>query len=172
MPDCAAARPPQLPPMSMIPVAENYANRRRSDSTTSLINMTPGAGPSTQKNSAPPRPQFHPQGGPLSLPPVEAARWAKPPAGETSAAPDPRRAIVPVLSLFQSKDEPEGSEGSAKRVLSFRVLNSTQLSSWFRGGGNVGIAPHDLHFSIHSSSDFQGLWEGRKTKYYRFPGFP
>ena len=65
-------------------------------------------------------------------------------------------------SLFQLKDEPEGSEGYAKRV-SFRVLNSTQLSSWFRGGGNVGIAPHDLHFLLLCWSDFQGLWEGRKT---------
>jgi len=76
------------------------------------------------------------------------------------------------MSLFQSKDEPEGSEGQAKRVLSFRVLNLTQFRSWFRGGGNVEIAPHDLHFPMHFRSDFQGLWEGRKTTHYRFPSFP
>jgi hypothetical protein len=27
----------------------------------------------------------------------------------------------------------------------------------------VGIAPHDLHFPLLCWSDFQGLWEGRKT---------
>jgi hypothetical protein len=25
---------------------------------------------------------------------------------------------------------------------------------------------------MHPSRDFQGLWEGRKTTLYRFPGFP
>jgi len=50
------------------------------------------------------------------------------------------------LSLFQSKDEPEGSEGTAKRVLSFRDLKLIHASS--RGGGNVEIGP----------IDFQGLW--------------
>jgi hypothetical protein len=71
-------------------------------------------------------------------------------------------------SLFQLKDELKG----AKRVLSFRVLNSTQLSSWFRCGENVGIAPHVIHFPLLCWSDFQGLWEGRKTTHHRFPGFP
>ena len=27
----------------------------------------------------------------------------------------------------------------------------------------MGIAPRDLHFPMSTSSDFQGLWEGRKT---------
>jgi hypothetical protein len=45
--------------------------------------------------------------------------------------------------------------------LSFRVLKLIHASS--RGGGNVEIAAHDLDFPMPFSSDFQGLWEGRKT---------
>jgi hypothetical protein len=58
-----------------------------------------------------------------------------------------------VGSLFQSKDEPEVSEGQANWGRSFRVLNLSQISSRGRGGGNVGIG----------FIDFQGLWKGRKT---------
>jgi len=29
-----------------------------------------------------------------------------------------------------------------------------------------------LNFPMHFPSDFQGLWEGRKTTHYRFPSFP
>jgi len=64
-------------------------------------------------------------------------------------------------SLFQSKDEPEGSEGQANWGRSFRDLNLSQVSSSSRGGGNVGIG----------SFDFQGLWEGRETA-LSFSGLP
>src|ERR1035438_988945 len=89
-----------------------------------------------------------------------------------SAVPRPAN----LCSLFQSKDEPEGSEGAAKRVLSFRDLNFIHASSR-RGGGNVGIAPHDLRFPMYFPSDFQGLWEGRKTgtivfRAFHKPSFP
>jgi hypothetical protein len=55
-------------------------------------------------------------------------------------------------SLFQSKNEPEGSEGQAnwKRLLS--GLELSQISSRRRGGGNVEIG----------SFDFQGLWKSRR----------
>src|ERR1035437_8611563 len=53
------------------------------------------------------------------------------------------------------------AKGRRSGVLSFRVLKSIHASS--RGGGNVEIAPHDLHLPMHSTGDFQGLWEGRKT---------
>jgi hypothetical protein len=50
-------------------------------------------------------------------------------------------------------------------------------SSLFQGGGNVEIAPHDLHFPMRSARDFQGLREGRKTctfvlRAFRKPPFP
>jgi hypothetical protein len=61
-------------------------------------------------------------------------------------ARDSAKNRYPTSSLFLSKDEPEGSEGSAKRVPSFRDLNLIHASS--RGGGNVGIG----------TIDFQGLW--------------
>src|ERR1035437_3122271 len=61
------------------------------------------------------------------------------------------------------------AKGRRSRVLSFWVLKSIHASS--RGGGNVEIAPHDLHFPIHSASDFQGLWEGRKTRTIVFRAF-
>jgi hypothetical protein len=86
-------------------------------------------------------------------------RCSERPETLTHNALSPRERIQ--VSLFQSKDEPEGSEGSAKRVLSFRVLNSIHASS--RGGGNVGIAPLDGGSPQCCSSDFQGWREGRKT---------
>src|SRR5271156_5073263 len=56
------------------------------------------------------------------------------------------------VSLFQSKNEPEGSEGQAnwKRLLS--GLELSQISSRRRDGGNVEIG----------SFDFQGLRKSRR----------
>ena len=40
-----------------------------------------------------------------------------------------------------------------------------------RGGGNVGIAAHELQFPMRLRSDSQGLWEGRKTRTIVFRAF-
>src|SRR5208282_5703352 len=55
--------------------------------------------------------------------------------------------VSAVPSLFQLKDEPEGSEGQANwgRLLSGLILS--QVSSRSRGGGNVGIGTFDFHIS-------------------------
>jgi hypothetical protein len=53
-------------------------------------------------------------------------------------------------------------------VLSF--LKSIDGSS--RGGGDVGIAPHDLSFSDALSERFPRFVGRPENTLYRFPGFP
>src|SRR5580692_4515610 len=60
--------------------------------------------------------------------------------------------VVLPRSLFQLKDEPEGSEGRANWGSLHSALNFSQSSSRSRGGGNVGIG----------CFDFQGPWERRR----------